>query len=391
MTDELKDLVYEFRNTLNEKNQESTEVKSKLSKIESELDKHEEKNQNLVKELAEKEKRQADIEEKQKEMESKLSRMPRSERSEFQTTPHYKAFENFVRYGKQYLSPEEVKYLRTDNDPEGGYLAPSEFVTDIIKKITEISPVRQVARIRQTNRHSIEIPKRENLIQGGWIGEGRSFPQDNSNYGTQVIKVNKMAVFPTITTEMLTDSAFNMEAEISQDIAEEFERIEGASFIKGNSVNQPEGLLTNPDVQEVNTGIANDITADAILELRGELKQGYQGAYMINRRTLSRIRRLKAGDGHYLWQPSLGQSQPNTINGEPYYEAIDVDDIEPGSNPVIYGDFMRGYTIVDSTQMSLLRDNYTLAAEGKVRFVAHRRVGGQVTLAEAIKKLNVAE
>ena len=54
---------------------------------------------------------------------------------------------------------------------------------------------------------------------------------------------------------------------------------------------------------------------------------------------------------------------------------------------VAFGDVRRAYTIVDRVQMSVLRDPYTQQTTGKVRFHARRRVGGQVVLADALRKL----
>ena len=389
---EVLDLTKELRSAIESKNAESAEVKEKISKIESKLNSYEEKNAKLVADLAEKEKSILEAKELAENLEKKYTRMPRSDYVEAKQSPEYKAFEKFIRKGEKGFvnEPMEAKYLRTDSDPNGGYLAPEEYVNEIIKNITEISPVRQASRVRSTTRESIAIPRRTGLVQGGWIGEGGEFGQSESTYGIEEIKVNKLGVYTVITTEMLNDAAFNMEAEINQDMVEEFAKLEGEAFIKGNGINKPQGLLTNPNIQEVNTGIANDITADSIIEIAGELKTGYNPAYMLNRRTLARIRRLKTGDGQYLWQPGLAAGQPNMINGYPYFSAIDMDDIAVNSTPVLFGDFMRGYTIVDGTTLSVIRDSYFLATSGKVRFVAHRRVGGQVVLPEAIKKLKVS-
>jgi HK97 family phage major capsid protein len=189
---------------------------------------------------------------------------------------------------------------------------------------------------------------------------------------------------------MISDAAFDVEQEINNQITREFAKREGAAFIKGDGVGKPQGIVTNTDIQEVNSGVSNDITADSLIEIAGELKDGYNPAYMLNRRTLARIRTLKGGDGHYLWQPGLGQGIPNTINGLPYFSAIDLDDVAAGNIPVLLGDFGEGYNIVDSDQMSMLRDPYSSASTGKVRFIARRRVGGQVVLPEAIKKLKIA-
>lgn len=380
-------LIKELHETIEAKSAESAESKVKVEKLEKRLDELEDVNQKRLVEIESSKKTQKDFEEKLVEMEKQASRLPAG--SAKQASVELKAFEKFLMKGERSLNAEEVKYLRTDNDSDGGFLSPPEYVNEIIKKITEISPVRQVARVMQTGRESVQIPKRETLLTGFWTGEGGDIATNQSTYGLQEIKTNKLSTIVEITREMMADSFFNMEQEITSDAAESFAQLEGAAFISGDAVNKPQGILTNPDVQEVNTGVANDLTADSLIDMTGELKVGYSRAWMFNRGTLARIRKLKDGAGAYLWH-MFDASAPNTLLGDPYFVAQDLPDIAVDSNPVIYGDFNRGYRIVDRMSMDVIRDDFTLATSGKIRFIFNRRVGAQVVLAEAIKKMKIA-
>jgi len=71
-------------------------------------------------------------------------------------------------------------------------------------------------------------------------------------------------------------------------------------------------------------------------------------------------------------------------------EATDMADVAANAYPVAFGDFRRGYMIVDRIALAVLRDPFTQATTGNVRYVARRRVGGQVILAEAIVKQKVS-
>jgi HK97 family phage major capsid protein len=391
-------LAHELRRALEQKDAESADVKQKISRIESELDKYEVKNAELTNKLNEERKSQEELKGRYEELEKKFTRMPKGALADAVKSPEYKAFENFIRWGhpegkdafQGFSGSIQTKYLRTDINTDGGYLAPEEYVSEIIKKITEISPVRQVSRVRSTTREAIAIPTRSTLIDAYWVGEGASYTEGQSHYGLETIKVNKLTALSIATMEMLTDAAFNMESEINQDIVERFAQKEGDAFINGDGVEKPEGILTDSDIEIVNSGVANDITADSLIEITGQLKTGYAPMFMLNRKTLARIRRLKDGMGQYLWQAGIADGQPNTIIGYPYVSAINVPDIAADAKAVIFGDFMRGYTIVDGTTMSMIRDDYTLASSGKVRFIASRRTGGQVVLPEAIKILKCA-
>jgi HK97 family phage major capsid protein len=236
----------------------------------------------------------------------------------------------------------------------------------------------------------MEFPKRTGLVNGGWVGEGGTASEDQSSYGEEEIFAEKLMVYSISSTEMLQDAAFNMESEINQDVAEDFAQLEGAAFVNGNGVKKPFGFLQDSNIVSSNSGVADNITGDSLIDITGELKTGYNPVYLMNRRTLADIRQLKSGDGQYLWASGLAAGQPNTLNGEPYVSMIDMPDIGAGNVPVAYGDFTRGYYIVDRVGMSMIRDDVTLATSGKIRFIFNRRVGGKVVLPEAIKTITCA-
>jgi HK97 family phage major capsid protein len=306
-------------------------------------------------------------------------------------TDEAKAFKSFVTKGEKEMAADEVKYLRTNSDTEGGFLVPTQYVPEIIKKITEISPIRQVARRRQTTAKEFEMPTRASLMSVGWVGEGEQDSLANSTYGLEKIPVHKMQCTVPITMEQLRDSAFDMESEIFGDAQEAFAQKEGAAFVSGTAVKQPEGILTNASVSYFAMGDASTITADGILDAQGSVKAGYNLSYILNRKTLSKVRILRESSGrNYIWQPGLGAGMPAQIGGLPYLSVIDMPDIASNAFPIALGDWSRGYLVVDNLNMETIRDPFTKKRQGLVEFTLYRRVGGQVILPEAILKLKVS-
>ena len=114
------------------------------------------------------------------------------------------------------------------------------------------------------------------------------------------------------------------------------------------------------------------------------------GAWMMNSTTVGAVRKLVTSTGAPLWVDSLAAANPPTILGRPVIEAIDMPDIAANAFPVVFGDFNSAYRIYDRVSLTLLRDPFTQATNGLVRFHARRRVGGDVVLAEAIRKLKIA-
>ncbi len=361
-------------------------------KIHSLLDAQEEKNQAKIKELSEKAAKTEELEEKMNSLEADLKRGIGGEEKAAKTQ-ELKGFEVLLKKGLvNTRGSEEFKYLRSDNNEDGGYLAPYEYMNEIIKKITEISPIRQVSRVISTSSKEVRIPKRTGLVAGGWFGEGQTAGASNSTYGDEVLRAEKMMVYTDITFELLRDSAFDMRREITADVAEDFAKLEGAAFVNGNAVNKPEGLLTNADVDYVASGDATGLTADALYEIQGEIPTGYNLSWMFNRKTLHKhIRTLKDGSGQYLFQANLGSGDmPNTVAGLPYVLANDMPDVAANTFPIIVGDYRKAYYIVDNQNIEFLEDPYTQATSGKRRFIVFKRTGGQVVLAEALKKLKIS-
>lgn len=292
----------------------------------------------------------------------------------------------------------EVKALNVGTDTAGGYLAPTEYVREIIKGVTEISPARSIVRVRQTAMKSIEIPKRTGQFAAVWVAEqGQKNETTGLSYGLEEIPCHELYALIDVTNQMLEDSAFDMEAEIRSEASEQFAVAEGAAVVAGSGSGKPEGFMANATVGETVSGSAATV-ADAdgqgngLITLFHDLKTAYSAnaTWTMNRKTLGSVRKLKDGDKNYVWMPGLAQGIPNTILGAPYVEMPDMPNEGAGLYPIAFGDFRRAYTLVDRIVMEMLRDPYTQATTGKIRFIFRRRLGGQVTLAEAIRKLKCA-
>lgn len=293
---------------------------------------------------------------------------------------------------------DEYKALNVSADTAGGYLAPVELVREIIKAETEISPVRSLARVRQTVNKSVQIPKRTGQFAAVWVAEqGTRAETTGLAYGIEELPTSELYALVDISNQMLEDSAFDMQAEISMEAAEQFSVAEGAAFVTGAGPGKPEGFMTNTDVANTVSGSAATIAdadgqANGLLTLKHAIKTAYtrNANWAMNRTTLGSVRKLKDSDKNYIWMPGLAAGKPNTIDGDPYVEVPDMPSEGAGLFPIAYGDFRRAYVWVDRISMEMLRDPYTQATSGNVRFIVRKRVGGQVVLAEAIRKLKCA-
>lgn len=288
---------------------------------------------------------------------------------------------------------DEFKALGIVNDTAAGYLAPTEYVREIIKAVTEISPSRALVNVRQTMMKSVQIPRKTGTFAAQWVADqGTRSETTGLAYGLWEIPTHEMYALVDISNQMLEDSAFNMESEIRNEASEQFAYAEGYAILNGTGVGRPEGILNNADVLSTNSGSASALTADGLISLFYDLKTAYsaRATWGMNRSTIGAIRKLKDKDDQYLWMPGLAQNVPNTILGAPYVELPDMPNVGSGAYPIILGDWSRAYTLVDRIAMEFLRDPYTQATSGNVRFIFRRRLGGQVVLPEAIRKQYVS-
>jgi len=341
-------------------------------------------------------------------LETKLNRPgapARTEKEELdaKATARKNAFLSFCRYGLEGMSTEEKSLLGKDALPgekkalSSGqgveYLASPEITNEIIKGVVEFSPLRSVARVRSTSAKSVKIRKRTGTFAAAWVGKTATRTETTGlKYGMEEVPAHEMYAMVDIPFEDLEDSDFNLEAELNMEFAEQFGVAEGLSGVSGDAVNEMEGVLTNGTVAYTPSGDANLITADGMIDLFFAVKDAYarNGVWLLKRGTLGSVRKLKGSDNNYLWQPGLGNALPATLLDRPYVESVDMPAIAANAFPVAFGDFKRGYVIIDRVQLAVTRDPLTQAASGVVRFHARKRVGGQVVNAEAIRKLKIA-
>lgn len=289
----------------------------------------------------------------------------------------------------------QMKALNVGTDTAGGYLAPMEFVMEIIKGVTDISPVRSLVRVRTTVNKGVQIPKRTGQFAARRNAElGTKTETEGLAYGLEEMVAPEIYALVDITNEMLEDSGVDIEAEVRAEAAEQFAVKEGSEFVSGTGVDMMQGILVNASVGENISGSAATIAdadgqANGLLSMKFGVKSSYarNAVWLMNRTTMGSVRKLKDAQKNYIWMPGVANGQPNTIDGDPYVEVPDMPNEGAGAYPIAYGDFRRGYTMVDRIVMEMLRDPYTQAAGGKIRFIFRKRVGGKVTLAEAFRKL----
>lgn len=326
------------------------------------------------------------------------------------------AFEAVVRadMNMEHVSGDIRAAMEIGSDRDGGYFVPPEISTEIEQRVFDTSPMRQEARVITVGSSAWEAPyKSSKGISGGWVGER----QERQNTGTgqvgmQRISVHEQYAYPEVTQDMLDDAQISVESMLVEDTEMEMSRTENLGFVSGDGVMKPKGFLayagasvTTADKDRAwgqlqhraagasgafpKIGATQADDPSALISLIADLNPVYrQGAiWTMNRQTEAAVRKLRDAEGRYL--VGFGDMQDGTtgfnLHGYPIRNFEDMPDIASDSFSIAFGNFRRGYFIIDRAGFRLLRDPYT--NKPYVGFYITKRTGGDVRNFDAIKLL----
>lgn len=307
-------------------------------------------------------------------------------------TPEFKAFLDWMRKATPIPADIETKVMRISDPVYGGYLASADVSNELLKQVVEWSPIREIARVRPTSKESAKIRRRTGSFAAQWTGETQTKAETAGlAYGWEQVPNHELYALVDITNWDLEDSDFDLEAELNAEFGEQFGVAEGTAFISGNAVAKPEGILTNPSIGYKPSGDTSLLKPDGLFALYFAPKTAYikSAKWVMNRATMLAASVLKDSALNYLLR-RLGDSPVWTILGADVVEAKDMPDIASNAYPILFGDFQRGYLILDRIALAILRDPFSAATSNAVRFHARKRVGGQVIMPEAIWKQKIA-
>ena len=319
---------------------------------------------------------------------------------------HKAAFEAYVRAGETgTLRALEQKALSVGSDADGGYLVPPEVESMIGQRLTAISPIRSIAGVRTISGNVYKKPFMTTGPAVGWVGETDARAQTTSPTLDELsFPAMELYAQPAATATLLEDSVVNIDQWIAQEVEQVFAAQEGTAFVTGDGSNKPKGFLSYTTVDNgswtwgnigyVASGAAGAFPAsdpsDVLVDLIYAVNAGYRqnGAFVMNRKTQSLIRKFKDSTGGYLWQPPAVAGGRASLMTFPVVEAEDMPDIAANSLSIAFGDFARGYLVVDRAGVSVLRDPFS--AKPYVLFYTTKRVGGGVQDFDAIKVMKFA-
>ena len=301
------------------------------------------------------------------------------------------------------LSHLDTKSLNAGTDSQGGYVAPPELDRLIEARLLAASPMRQIATVRQTSAGTFKKPVSLGA-SASWAAETAARTETTApTLSLLDFPTAELYAMPAATQALLDDSYTDIDEWLADEVQDAFSTQENAAFISGSGTNQPKGFLSYTEVADASHSwgemgyiasggagaFASGEDVERLLDLIYAVKPGFRAnaRFVMNRRTLSALRKVKDGDGRYVFAPGMG-GEAASLLGFPITEIEDMPDITADATPIAFGDFKRGYLIVDRQGARVLRDPYS--AKPYVLFYTTKRVGGGVQNFDAIKLMKMS-
>lgn len=304
------------------------------------------------------------------------------------STEYRRSFWNAMR--SKMPSHEIMNALQIGTDSEGGYLVPDEFERTLVEALEEQNIFRTLAHVIQTSSGDRKIPVVASKGTASWVDEEGTIPESDDAFSQVSIGAYKLATLVKVSEELLNDSVFDLEAYISREFARRIGNKEEEAFFTGDGTGKPLGVLAATGGAEigVTAASATAFTADEVFDLFYSLKAPYRknAVFLMNDSSVKALRKLKDGNGQYLWQPSLTAGTPDMLLGRPVYTSAFMPAMAASAKSILFGD-LSYYWVADRQGRSFRRLGELYATTGQVGFLASQRVDGKLILPEAVKVL----
>ena len=304
-----------------------------------------------------------------------------------------------------YISAASAKPGLSSASNSAGYVVPPETERAIERRLMAGSPMREIATVRTVGSGVFRKPVSTAGVQAGWVAETAARPEtDPATLALLEFSSADIYACPAATQSLLDDALIDLDEWLAAEVEDAFAAQETQAFVGGDGVNKPKGFLTYPTVADTDQawgqigsvasgaagGFAPTSPADRLIDLVYAPKAQYRpnGRFVMNRKTVSAVRKFKDADGNYIWQPATRLGDTASLLGYPVTEIETMPDVAANSLSIAFGDFQRGYLIVDRAGVRVLRDPYS--AKPYVLFYTTKRVGGGVQNFDAIKVMRFA-
>ncbi len=310
--------------------------------------------------------------------------------SPFGAQAYTDGFSAYARLGKTRLDSSILNALQVGTNSEGGFIVPTEFDTTLVEVLQDINELRQYVNVISTASDR-NIPIESSLGTASWTAEEAGTTLSDAAFGRVVLTSHKLDTIVKVSEELLADAFFDVPGYLARNFGKRFGIAEESAFVNGDGSGKPTGIVVGSGLGVTAAAVAA-ITSDEILDLFHSLTKPYRGnaIFLAHDNTVKLIRKLKDGDGQYLWRPGLEAGTPDTLLGRPFLSSTAMPAATAGLKSMVFGD-MSSYTVADRQGTVVQRLNELYAANGQVGFRALKRMDGKTTDATGLKHLIMAD
>ena len=321
---------------------------------------------------------------------SKPGDMGTSKKNGRDSKEYTSAFWKQIRARDGIVTPEIRNSLRIGADTEGGYLVPDEFERMLVEALEEENIFRTIAHKMNTASGDKKIPIVSSKGSASWIDEAGAYPESDDAFGQVSIGAHKVGTMIKVSEELIHDNVFDLEGYIAKEFGRRIGAKEEEAFFSGDGSGKPLGILaaTGGAQLGVTSSLITGIKLDEIIDLFYSLKAPYRknATWIVNDTTIKALRKLKDGNGQYIWQPSVTAGTPDSILNRPVQTSSYMPELTAGNKSVVFGDFSY-YWVADRQGRVFKRLGELYAPSGQVGFLGSQRVDGKLILSEAVKVL----
>lgn len=315
-----------------------------------------------------------------------------------------RSYTKFLRRGLQHMSESEIRAFTVGSDTEGGYLrVPGVMVGGILQAVDNATPTRALCTTYQVGAaESLGVVTLDTDAEDpAWTSELLTGDEEDSiRFGKRELRVHPLAKRLKVSIKLLNSTVIDIAGFLQGRMGYKVGTTLEAAYMSGNGVSKPLGVFTAhadgiPTSRDVSTGnTTTAITADGLIEAKHSIKAQYWNSpsfrWQFHRDGLKHIRKLKLGDGQFIWQAGISADLPARILDVPYIANEYVPNtFTTGLYVGIIGDF-RFYWIADGQTMAMqvLRELY--AETNQTGYIMRSEHDGQPVMAEAFARVKLA-
>lgn len=313
----------------------------------------------------------------------------RMSQDESENNIYDKSFIEYLRNGSENnILHLERKSTGLGSRVDSGYAVTTKIQQEVNSAITNLCPIRQIASCLEISSDTFEILKNEEEVFAGWSEEALDTIEKLPpiQFQKHIIPIHEIYAQPKSTQKLLDDPRIDVEKWLSDKLVEAFAIRENEAFLSGDGKGKPQGLFNNKHIPIID----GQISVETLLRLYYDLPEKFiaNSIFLVGRETIQQLRMLKdTNSNRYLWQPSLSFGVPDTLLGSKVTVSNNMVKPEKDSLALAFGDFNKGYQIIDRQGIHVLRDPFT--HKPFVKFYATKRVGGSVLNPNALRLLKL--